>query len=76
MIDKHLIVMPEEIFHSKGEVLEYLTHLDNDRVINPDGYAKDVSEREETFATYIMDGIAIPMPKRPMLQPPLLYSPN
>ena len=72
MIDRHLIVMPEQSFHSKDEVLEYLTHLDNDRVIDPDGYAKDVSEREETFATYIMDGIAIPHAKTAYVSDPFV----
>lgn len=63
MFDKRLIVMPEQTFHSKAEVLEYLTHLENDKVSDPEGYAKDVRDREATFATYIFDGIAIPHAK-------------
>ena len=53
MFEKRLIVLPEQAFGTKEEVLHYLTHLENDRVQDADGYEKDIREREATFATYV-----------------------
>ena len=72
MFEKRLIVMPEQTFRSKDEVLEYMTHLENDKVSNPDGYAKDVRDREATFATYTFDGIAIPHAKSENVTEPFI----
>lgn len=72
MFDKQLIVMPDQTFQSKEEVLDYLTHLDNSRVADQDGYAKDVKEREATFATYIFEGIAIPHAKTDYVKEPFV----
>lgn len=72
MFEKNLIVMPEQVFQSKEEVLDYLTHLENDRVADSDGYARDVEEREATFATYIFEGIAIPHAKTDFVKTPFV----
>ena len=72
MFEQNLIVMPEQVFQSKDEVLEYLTHLENSRVADADGYAKDVREREATFATYIFEGIAIPHAKTDFVKEPFV----
>lgn len=72
MFDKRLIVMQERTFQSKDEVLEYLTHLENDKVSDADGYAKDVREREATFATYTIDGVAIPHAKSENVTEPFI----
>jgi fructose-specific phosphotransferase system IIA component len=72
MFEKHLIVMPDQIFQSKDEVLDFLTHLENERVSDPDGYGKDVKEREATFATYIFEGIAIPHAKSDNVKEPFV----
>lgn len=72
MFEKNLIVMPEQVFQSKEEVLDYLTHLDNSRVADADGYARDVREREATFTTYIFEGIAIPHAKTDCVKEPFV----
>ena len=72
MFQKSLIVMPEQIFQTKEEVLDYLTHLENGRVSDPDGYARDVQEREATFATYIFEGIATPHAKSEFVKEPFV----
>ena len=75
MFEKHLIVMPEQAFETKEKVLHYLTHLENDRVKDADGYEKDVLEREATFPTYTIDGIAIPHAKTDsVLEPFVMYA--
>lgn len=72
MFQKSLIVMPEQVFQTKEEVLDYLTHLENDRVSNPDGYARDVQERESTFSTYVFEGIATPHAKSDFVREPFV----
>lgn len=72
MFEKSLIVMPEQVFKTKDEVLDYLTHLENGRVADPDGYGRDVKEREATFATYIFEGIAIPHAKTDCVKEPFV----
>lgn len=72
MFEKNLIVMPEQVFRSKEEVLNYLTHLENDRVTDANGYAKAVTEREATFTTYIFEGIAIPHAKTDYVKVPFV----
>ena len=72
MFEKRLIVLPEQAFGTKEEVLHYLTHLENDRVQDADGYEKDVREREATFATYTIEGIAIPHAKTDYVTEPFV----
>lgn len=72
MFQKNLIVMPEQVFQKKEEVLDYLTHLENDRVTDPEGYARDVREREASFTTYIFEGIATPHAKSSCVKTPFV----
>lgn len=72
MFQKDLIVIANQTFQTKEEVLEYLTHLKNDRVSDPDKYAEDVLEREEAFATYITGGIATPHAKSTFVKEPFV----
>lgn len=72
MFQKNLIVMPEQVFQKKEEVLNYLTHLENDRVADPEGYARDVREREASFTTYIFEGIATPHAKSSSVKTPFV----
>ncbi len=60
MFEKELIVLPEESFGSKEEVIAYLTHLNNSRVNDKDLYERDVKERESVIPTYVGYGIGLP----------------
>ena len=60
MFQKELIVLPQQIFADKAEVISYLTHLDNDRVTDKNLYEKDVKERESVIPTYVGYGIGLP----------------
>jgi fructose-specific phosphotransferase system IIA component len=60
MFEKNLIVMPDVEFKTKEEVIHYLTHLDNDKVSDKDGYEQDVLERESAVVTYIGYEFGIP----------------
>ena len=63
MFEKELIIMPDRKFGSKEEVIRYLTHLDNSRVLDADAYEKAVLEREAAFVTYVGYGIGMPHAK-------------
>lgn len=60
MFEKNLIVMPDKEFETKEEVIHYLTHLENNKVSDENGFEKDVLEREEAFVTYVGYGIGMP----------------
>ena len=60
MFEKDLIVLPEESFESKAEVIHYLTHLHNTKVNDADRYEKDVKEREGVIPTYVGYSIGLP----------------
>ncbi|MBP3817326.1 MAG: PTS sugar transporter subunit IIA [Butyrivibrio sp.] len=60
MFDKKLIVMPDVEFETKEDVIHFLTHLDNNKVSDMDGFEKEVLERESTFVTYVGYDIGMP----------------
>ena len=60
MFEKKLIVIPETEFETKEEVIHYLTHLDNSKVSDKDGFEKDVLQRESSFVTYVGYDIGMP----------------
>ena len=60
MIRKELIIMADKDFETKEEVIHYLTHIDNKKVVDKHGFEKDVLEREASFVTYIGYEIGIP----------------
>lgn len=63
MFHEKQIVFLEEPFSTKQEVIHHLTHLPNDCVLNADQYEQAVLEREDSFPTYTIDGVAIPHAK-------------
>ena len=60
MFQKNLIVLPDELFSDKGEVIHYLAHLENDKVTDQDLYEQDVKARESVIPTYVGYGIGLP----------------
>ena len=72
MFEKELIVFSEEKLKTKEEVIHYLTHLDNEKVTDMDGFEKDVREREETFSTYIGYDIGMPHAKTSYVREPFV----
>ncbi len=63
LFDEKLIVFPEDSFAAKEDVIRCLTHLENSRVLDADRYEQAVLEREASFATYTIDGVAMPHAK-------------
>lgn len=60
MFEKNLIVLLDEELNSKEEVIHYLTHVTNNKVIDQDQYEKDVLIRENTIPTYVGFNIGLP----------------
>ena len=60
MFHENQIVFLEDSFSSKNEVIHHLTHRENSAVRDADQYESDVLEREASFATYTIDGVAMP----------------
>ena len=60
MFEKKLIVLAQERFENKEEVIRYLTHIENEKVSDQDRYEKDVLERENTIPTYVGYSIGLP----------------
>ena len=63
MFDEKQIVFLEESFTAKEDVIRRLTHLENSRIVDADRYEQAVLEREASFATYTIDGVAMPHAK-------------
>lgn len=72
MFEKELIVISEAEFKTKEDVIHYLTHLDNSKVTDQDGFERDVLEREAAFATYIGYDIAMPHAKTECVTEPFV----
>lgn len=63
MFHENQIVFLEDTFSSKDEVIHHLTHRENSAVRDANQYESDVLEREASFATYTIDGVAMPHAK-------------
>jgi PTS family fructose porter, IIA component len=63
VFDEKQIVFLEESFTAKEDVIRCLTHLENSRIVDADRYEQAVLEREASFATYTIDGVAMPHAK-------------
>lgn len=63
MFHENQIVFLEDSFSSKNEVIHHITHRENSAVRDADQYERDVLEREASFATYTIDGVAMPHAK-------------
>ncbi|WP_276676889.1 PTS sugar transporter subunit IIA [Selenomonas artemidis] len=63
MFDEKRIILLTEPLATKEEVIRHLTHIENDCVPDADLYEQAVSDREASFATYTIDGVAIPHAK-------------
>lgn len=63
MFNEKIVVFLEEPFATKRDVIQRLTHLENPCVVDADRYAQAVLEREDTFPTYTIDGVAMPHAK-------------
>lgn len=63
MFDEKRIVLLAQPLATKEEVIRCLTHMENDCVLDADLYEQAVSDREASFATYTIDGVAIPHAK-------------
>ena len=72
MFEKNLTIMTDRKFKDKNEVISYLANLNNQNVIVPSDYEKDVLERESVVSTYVGFGVAIPHAKSLSLKSPFV----
>lgn len=63
MFEKDLIRFTDKIYQNKLDVIEDLTKIVEKKVTSPEEYFEGVKEREDTLATYIEYGVAIPHAK-------------
>ena len=63
MFDEKRIIFLEGPFASKEDVIRRLTHVENRCIADADAYERAVLEREASFATYTIDGVAMPHAK-------------
>lgn len=74
MFEKDLIVFSDKMYQNKFDVIEDLTKLVKGKVTSVEEYFKDVKEREDSLATYIEYGVAIPHAKtNAVLEPFVVY---
>ena len=72
MFDEKRIILLTQPLATKEEVIRYLTHMENDCVQDADLYEQAVSDREVSFATYTIDGVAIPHAKSSAVETPFV----
>lgn len=72
MFQKNLTIITDRKFKDKNEVISYLANLENQNVIVPSDYEKDVLERESIVSTYVGFGVAIPHAKSLSLKSPFV----
>jgi mannitol/fructose-specific phosphotransferase system IIA component (Ntr-type) len=72
MFEKNLTIITDRKFKDKNEVISYLANLNNQNVIVPSNYEKDVLERESVVSTYVGFGVAIPHAKSLSLKSPFV----
>lgn len=70
MFTRDLIVITEEVFNSKEDIISYFAHLKNPSVNDALAYQKDLLKREETISTFIGFDTAIPHAKSEAVNEP------
>lgn len=74
MFDRSLVVFSDKTFENKFDVIADLADLVSDKVTTPQEYFDAVKEREDTIATYIEYGVAIPHARTDkVLEPFVVY---
>ncbi|MDO4500884.1 MAG: fructose PTS transporter subunit IIA [Erysipelotrichaceae bacterium] len=72
MFDKKLVIFSDKEYKSKFDVIKELSQLVSFKVTNPEDYFNSVKEREDTLATYIEYGVAIPHAKTNAVKEPFV----
>lgn len=74
MFDRSLVVFSDKTFEKKFDVIADLAQLVSDKVTTPQEYFNAVKDREDTIATYIEYGVAIPHARTDkVLEPFIVY---
>ena len=74
MFDRSLVVFNDKTFENKFDVIADLADRVSDKVTSPKEYFDAVKEREDTIATYIEYGVAIPHARtEKVLEPFVVY---
>lgn len=74
MFDRSLVVFNDKTFENKFDVIADLAERVSDKVTSPKEYFDAVKEREDTIATYIEYGVAIPHARtEKVLEPFVVY---
>ncbi len=72
MLKKNLIILSDKKFNNKIELINFLSHLKNDSILNNDIYNNDVIEREKIMSTFIEFNTAIPHARSKYVKEPFL----
>ncbi len=72
MFDQDLVVFSQKTFENKFDAIRDLTNLVSNKVTSPEDYFEAVKEREDTLATYVEYGVAIPHAKTNAVKEPFV----
>ena len=72
MFDQDLVVFSQKTFENKFDAIRDLTNLVSNKVTSPEDYFEAVKEREDTLATYVEYGVAIPHAKTKAVKEPFV----
>ena len=72
MFDQDLVIFSQKTFENKFDAIRDLTNLVSNKVTSPKDYFEAVKEREDTLATYVEYGVAIPHAKTNAVKEPFV----
>lgn len=72
MFEKNLVIFSDKSYENKFDAISDLIKNVDDKVVSQKKYFDDVKEREETLATYIEYGVAIPHAKTDAVKEPFV----
>ena len=72
MFDQDLVIFSQKTFENKFDAIRDLTNLVSNKVTSPEDYFEAVKEREDTLATYVEYGVAIPHAKTNAVKEPFV----
>lgn len=72
MFDQDLVIFSQKTFEDKFDAIRDLTNLVSNKVTSPKDYFEAVKEREDTLATYVEYGVAIPHAKTNAVKEPFV----
>lgn len=72
MFERNLVIFSDKKYDGKFDAIADLTKLVADKVTTPEEYFEGVKEREDTIATYVEYGVAIPHAKTNAVKEPFV----